>query len=163
MAWMFFDGYGASQWNAFSGAAILVSAEDNFTNSAGGTAISFFNALKGTVNQAEVAVLDGNGDFGVGPFPTYNTGIPGQGTIGLLDAATPPNSALTGGTVLSSVSGNPYVYRSGGSQNEPIVSLVTAPSTATSPCVVGQMAADISYIYACVATNTWRRAAVSSW
>ena len=40
---------------------------------------------------------------------------------------------------------------------------VAVPSTATSTGVEGQWAADSSYIYVCTATNTWRRAAISSW
>lgn len=40
---------------------------------------------------------------------------------------------------------------------------VAVPSTATSTGVLGQWAADSSYIYVCTAANTWRRAAVASW
>lgn len=38
-----------------------------------------------------------------------------------------------------------------------------APATSTSPGQAGQIAWDGSYIYVCVAANTWRRAALSSW
>ena len=40
---------------------------------------------------------------------------------------------------------------------------VGIPATATSTCLQGSWAADASFHYVCVATNTWRRAAVSSW
>lgn len=40
---------------------------------------------------------------------------------------------------------------------------VAVPSTATSGGSLGQWAADTSYMYVCVATNTWRRVAVASW
>ncbi len=38
-----------------------------------------------------------------------------------------------------------------------------APATATSTGRAGQVAYDGSYIYVCTATNTWRRALLSSW
>lgn len=38
-----------------------------------------------------------------------------------------------------------------------------APSSSSAPCVAGEFVADGSYFYSCVATNTWRRAALSSW
>jgi hypothetical protein len=40
---------------------------------------------------------------------------------------------------------------------------VTAPSTASSTGVVGQVAKDTNYLYICVATNTWKRVGLSTW
>lgn len=40
---------------------------------------------------------------------------------------------------------------------------VSAPATAASDGTPGQVAYDSSYIYVCVATNTWKRAAISTW
>lgn len=40
---------------------------------------------------------------------------------------------------------------------------VGVPATAISTCLQGSWAADANFHYVCVATNTWRRAAVSSW
>jgi len=37
------------------------------------------------------------------------------------------------------------------------------PSSATDTGIAGQVAWDASYFYVCTATNTWRRAAVTSW
>lgn len=37
------------------------------------------------------------------------------------------------------------------------------PASATDTCIRGQHAWDASYEYRCVATNTWRRAALSAW
>ncbi len=46
----------------------------------------------------------------------------------------------------------------------PVVSLVAAPpATATSPGTLGQIAEDNNFVYVCVATNTWRRAPLSTW
>lgn len=41
--------------------------------------------------------------------------------------------------------------------------LVAVPATATSPGSVGQRAVDSSYYYVCVATNSWKRTALSAW
>ena len=38
-----------------------------------------------------------------------------------------------------------------------------APANSTSAGVSGQFAFDISYVYLCVANNTWKRAALSTW
>jgi hypothetical protein len=41
------------------------------------------------------------------------------------------------------------------------VNLAT-PSSSSAPCTVGQIGADAKYIYVCVATNKWKRSALSS-
>jgi hypothetical protein len=41
------------------------------------------------------------------------------------------------------------------------VNLAT-PSSSSAPCAVGQIGADTKYIYVCVATNMWKRSALSS-
>lgn len=38
-----------------------------------------------------------------------------------------------------------------------------APSAATDTCTAGMVVFDSSYIYVCTATNTWKRAAISTW
>ena len=37
------------------------------------------------------------------------------------------------------------------------------PASASAPGVIGQTCWDDNYIYVCVATNTWKRAAISTW
>ncbi|HLK22488.1 MAG TPA: hypothetical protein VKT81_26260 [Bryobacteraceae bacterium] len=37
------------------------------------------------------------------------------------------------------------------------------PATSSSPCAQGAWSVDSSFYYVCVATNTWRRAALASW
>ena len=39
----------------------------------------------------------------------------------------------------------------------------TPPATASSTGTAGQIAWNSGYIYVCVATNTWKRAALSTW
>lgn len=40
---------------------------------------------------------------------------------------------------------------------------VAAPANATATGVAGQIAKDSNYLYVCVATNTWKRVAISTW
>jgi hypothetical protein len=40
---------------------------------------------------------------------------------------------------------------------------VAVPSTATSTGTAGQLAYASGFLYVCVATNTWKRVALSSW
>ena len=40
---------------------------------------------------------------------------------------------------------------------------LSTPSTAGAAGVAGQICADTSYVYICVATNTWLRAAIATW
>jgi hypothetical protein len=40
---------------------------------------------------------------------------------------------------------------------------VTVPVTATTGCTTGDFSADASYIYVCIATNSWRRSAAAAW
>jgi hypothetical protein len=41
--------------------------------------------------------------------------------------------------------------------------VVSAPSTASSTGLAGQIAYDSSFIYVCISANTWKRAAITSW
>lgn len=44
-----------------------------------------------------------------------------------------------------------------------VLLLVAAPVTATDACTAGRVAHDAGYIYLCVATDTWVRAALATW
>lgn len=44
-----------------------------------------------------------------------------------------------------------------------VADIVDAPASATATGVMGQMAFDSNYFYVCTATNTWKRAALSTW
>ena len=39
----------------------------------------------------------------------------------------------------------------------------TAPTTATDPGTAGDIRYDADYVYVCVATNTWKRSAITTW
>lgn len=47
--------------------------------------------------------------------------------------------------------------------NNIILTSSTTPATASSTGTAGQIAWNSGYIYVCVATNTWKRAALSTW
>ena len=44
-----------------------------------------------------------------------------------------------------------------------VAEVVAAPASASAPGTAGQIAFDSDYFYRCVATNTWKRAALSTW
>lgn len=46
---------------------------------------------------------------------------------------------------------------------EPLVLASAAPSTPTAPGEAGEFFFDASYLYLCVATDAWRRVALSTW
>ena len=48
-------------------------------------------------------------------------------------------------------------------ENNPVGIKVSVPASATAAGVPGQWAADASYYYACIATNTWVRSPLSTW
>jgi hypothetical protein len=39
---------------------------------------------------------------------------------------------------------------------------LSTPASSSAPCIAGQIGADANYIYICVATNRWKRSALSS-
>ena len=45
----------------------------------------------------------------------------------------------------------------------PVGVKVAVPSSATAPGSVGQWAADSTYLYVCIAANTWVRSALTTW
>ncbi len=68
---------------------------------------------------------------------------------------------LTTGAGLIIVSGTGYQSIS---VDQAVIGLRSAaPASSGATCTVGQWALDNSYYYLCVATNTWKRAALASW
>lgn len=80
-------------------------------------------------------------------------------------------AGLTTATNYNGVEGEPlYItdtkqlrLHDGTSYKVPVVTQLTAPSSASDTGTKGQIAFDGSYIYICSATNTWLRAAVATW
>ena len=50
-----------------------------------------------------------------------------------------------------------------GTQGEPGVASSSAPASASSTGTVGTISFDANYIYICIATDTWKRVAISTW
>lgn len=95
-------------------------------------------------------------------FPTEITGIvrikipePATSAGNYFYTLTLPDSPGTSGQVLSTDGTGvlSWVDPAGG----------TAPATASSTGRAGEIRYDSSYVYVCVATNTWKRAALSTW
>jgi hypothetical protein len=63
-------------------------------------------------------------------------------------------NTVTGGNLQVNANG---VFSTGGFHLNP-----ATPSSSSSPCTAGQIGADAKYVYICVATNTWKRSALSS-
>jgi hypothetical protein len=74
-------------------------------------------------------------------------------------------SYVTGAAALEyTVSGSP-VFKVTDAGNATAVSYtetLTTPSSSSATCTAGQFTDDANYHYVCVATNTWKRAALSS-
>ena len=93
------------------------------------------------------------------------TAIGGGGSGVRVDNVNPPNPT-TGTLWYDTVDGRTYIYYNGtwvDSNPTNIATAGTAPLTSTSNGVAGQIAYDDGYVYICVATNTWKRAPLSTW
>ncbi len=67
--------------------------------------------------------------------------------------------------ILQYIQGKWYVIANNGATIENITPTLTVPTpaSASSTGVAGTIAYDSSYIYICIATNTWKRATIASW
>lgn len=75
-----------------------------------------------------------------------------------LQKTTMQRSAVYVGTDTAPDGYNVWINPSGDA-----VSVVDAPASATATGTIGQTAYDTNYFYVCVATNTWKRVALSTW
>ena len=84
-----------------------------------------------------------------------------QLSVGEFGFATDTNQLFIGndtGSIVGPSPNNTQIL----TQSGPIVSSA-APATASSAGIPGQIAYASGYIYVCTATNTWQRAALSTW
>jgi hypothetical protein len=104
-----------------------------------------------------------NGSVDVGNL-TNNSATPyvdlnGLGTQNNVRMINDANGQLT---INTATGGNLQVNANGIFTAESFhVNLATPPSS-SAPCIAGQIGADANYIYVCVATNRWKRSALSS-
>lgn len=64
--------------------------------------------------------------------------------------------------ILKDDNGNKRIGNNSSASIDPIAS-DDAPASAGADGVAGAVAYDASYIYVCISTNTWKRAAISTW
>jgi hypothetical protein len=119
-------------------------------------------------SSAYLGSVTANGDPGNGSVDVGNLGnasatpyinLNGFGTPNNVRMINDANGQLTintatGGNLQVNANG---VYTTGSFH----VNLAT-PASSSAPCTAGQIGADAKYIYVCVATNTWKRSALSS-
>ncbi len=122
----------------------------NFTK-VGTTALTGTNAAEANPRVS----LDGNicgggmagtgGTIGIGPISSNGYRI-----------------CTTANAVVSIFAGSQAVFTGSGS-TVGFPNAVSTPSSSSATCSTGQFAFDANYFYACVATNTWRRSANTTW
>jgi hypothetical protein len=104
-----------------------------------------------------------NGSVDVGNLAnasaTPYVNLNGFGTASNVHMINDANGQLTIDTVTG---GNLQVNANGVFTSESFHVNLATPSSSSAPCVAGQIGADTNYIYVCVATNYWKRSALSS-
>lgn len=90
-----------------------------------------------------------------GPFPTAQRFAPGADWLSY-ETASGWNLVVGAKPVLQAAAG-------GVSATELRITAPHPPASASAPCTQGQIAYDSQYAYVCVAANSWKRAALSSW
>jgi hypothetical protein len=86
---------------------------------------------------------------------------------GRINAGAAVEFARTGGTL--QIKGFTYATESGTISHGTLrgdklfVHAQQTPASASAPCAKGEWTADTSFIYVCVATNSWKRAALAAW
>ncbi len=137
-------GYGSTGWSSGSRAYLKMFANENWTDTIQSTYITFGTTPAGSKNIAERMRIDNAGNVGIGTAtPTAMLEVNGTATFdGLVTFAsgqTFPGIMTTGATGAVVAQGT--------------------PAKSSAACAPPQVMYDSSYIYTCVAANTWRRAA----
>jgi hypothetical protein len=65
-------------------------------------------------------------------------------------------------TINTSTGGNLQINETGVHTTGSFQVNLATPASSSAPCTAGQIGADANYIYVCVATNKWKRSALSS-
>jgi hypothetical protein len=152
-----FGGWDGSGY--FPAAAIYSQSDEDWSDTHHGGHISIYGTNPGgnTQQLAQFGGVDPNGNPYVGNIIFYrpltwgsnsdvNVGLFPVGSERTLKVRTADNSAdanLIAGSFIESTS--------------------HTPSSANDTCTTGQIAWDATFIYVCIAPNTWKRAAMSAW
>ena len=122
--------------------------------------------LRNTSNTAWELVARGGVSFGTANGSLYNVG--NIVSIGVTDGANSAevvtnNTGAIYLTATSEVTINGASINIGDGTTQLNIQAIPAPTTSTSAGVIGEVRFDSNYMYRCVATNTWKRVALSSW
>jgi hypothetical protein len=150
------DRYPSSQ-DIGSGDAVAmfaVGAEGTLSDSVGYTIASMFFWIWDLVANATVICCDKDQQTGIG----YGNNTPsatlhvknGKPSTGATSVKVSPGAAQTSASVLMNVEGQLKVA-------------THTPASAGATGEAGQIAWDAHFLYICVATNTWKRVAISTW
>lgn len=93
---------------------------------------------------------------GINSLPIYS-----NGSMTLTANGGDMNLYMDGGLYIGASASDNQILKRSDLNNVPVKALV--PETASSTGSVGQVAWDTDYFYVCVATNTWKRTALSTW
>jgi len=139
------------------------------------------NLVTSGVIQATGNINGGNGVFTLGTVVSTNSNVSGNLNLGGASssinfkaqdgantAVIQAPAAIAGGLIgwnLPNTQGNvgEYLTVTATSEMEWKTVATTAPGANNSTGQTGQIAFDSGYIYVCVATNTWKRAAIATW
>jgi len=119
-------------------------------------------------SAASLGSVQLNGDAANGSVDVGNSGnqsatpyidLNGLGTQNNVRMINDANGQLT---INTATGGNLQVNANGIFTTGSFHVNLATPSSSSAPCTAGQIGADTNYIYVCVATNTWRRSALSS-
>lgn len=129
----------------YAGGFIANVDDVSYPNAIGAGAAMHFNARNYTNNGA----LSNRYLFSFGNYTTTYVAITAGGNL-LINTTTNSGYKLdvNGSSRFNSIS---------------LSALNTAPASATATGTLGEIRIDASYIYVCTATNTWKRATLSTW
>ncbi len=139
----------------FSGGrgALIIHANETWSTTAQSTYMQFNTTALGTSYQAERMRIDNAGNVGIGTTsPAYTLDVNGNGNF--TGSVTVQDNVQVNGNL--SVAGIQAGGIAGG-----IVTHGT-PATSSAACTPPQMMYDSSYVYTCVAANSWRRVATAA-
>lgn len=128
--------------------AVGTSPDINMTFEPKGTGQVFVNTDSGTVTSFRVSGVSSGVNYvqAIGAV----TGAPARLAANGTDTNVDLNLTTKGSGVVTA-------------NSNPVGVKVAVPATAASTGVLGQWAADASYMYVCTAANTWKRTAVATW
>lgn len=85
-----------------------------------------------------------------------------KGLVANINTVATKNTASQAELFYTTDTGELFIFN-GISNVKPIVTTSPAPASAIDTGLKGQIAYDNSYVYVCIATNTWKRAALVTW